>query len=164
MKRQQTVLYSALVAILALCVIACGSTSFLDGFFDQFSLQGTNESMADIAGNWTATSATFSRSAAGPVLDVEIIGQGGTATLVIQATGRFTFTWQLPGDPPVVVTGQLAFDEDLLVVSDDADPEEWEFYAIQFSGNTMFLGGPAEFDFDGDTIAEAAILSMDLIR
>ena len=164
MKNKRTLLQLLLVGALAFGATSCSSESFLDSFFDQFSLQGTNESMAEIAGDWTATVANFSRAAAGPVLEVDIVAMGGTASLVIQPNGRFTFTWQLPGEAPVVTTGQMAFDQDLLVVAEDSNPGDWEFFGIMFMMNNMSLNGPAEYDFDGDDIAEPAFLTLDLMR
>ena len=111
------------LAVLALLAIfsACDSGE------DDFSLEGTNISMSEIAGTWTATRAFFSRAADGPAVEVEIIAQGGTATLVIQNNGRFTFTTMLPGEAAEVTTGQLGFDEDLLVVIYDDEPDDFEF-------------------------------------
>ena len=76
MKKTQTLFQIVLVGVLAFGATSCSSTSFLEEFFDQFSLRGTNESMAEIAGDWTATVANFSRAAAGPVLEVDIIRDG----------------------------------------------------------------------------------------
>jgi hypothetical protein len=164
MKKTRTLLQIVLVSVLALGATSCSSTSFLENFFDQFSLRGTNESMAEIAGDWTATVANFSRAAAGPVLDVDIIALGGTASVMIQTNGRFTFTWQLPGEAAVVTTGQMAFDQDVLVVSEDSSPGDWEFFGIMFAMNNMSLNGPAEYDFDGNDVDEPAFLTLDLTR
>ena len=164
MKKTQTLLQLLLVGVLAFGATSCSSESFLDGFFDQFSLQGTNETMAEIAGDWTATVANFSRAAAGPVLEVDIIAMGGTASLMIQQSGRFTFTWQLPGEAAVVTTGQMAFDQDILVVAEDSNPGDWEFFGIMFMMSDMQLNGPAEYDFDGDDIADALDNCLDALR
>ncbi len=131
---------------------------------DDFSLEGDGISMSDIAGTWTATRAFFSRTETGPAVDVEIVAQGGTATLVIQTNGRFTFTTALPGDAPDITTGQLGFDEDLLVVIYDDEPDDFEFFGIQFSGNTLSINGQGTYDFDGDGAEEAAVIELDLVR
>ena len=131
---------------------------------DDFSLEGDGISMSDIAGTWTATRAFFSRAADGPAVEVEIVGQGGTATLVIQTNGRFTFTTTLPGEAPDVTTGQLGFDEDLLVVMYDDEPDDFSFFGIQFSGNNLSINGQGTYDFDDDGSEEAAVIELDLVR
>ena len=151
------VLFIAMLAVFTLA--ACDSSDE-----DDFSLEGTNISMSDIAGTWTATRAFFSRTETGPAVDVEIVGQGGTATLVIQTNGRFTFTTQLPGDAPDVTTGQLGFDEDLLVVIYDDEPDDFTFFGIRFSGTTLSINGQGTYDFDGDGSEEAAVIELDFVR
>jgi len=131
---------------------------------DEFSLVGTNTSVAEIAGNWSATRADFSRNTAGPGLKISVVDSGGTATLQIQGNGRFTFTIMLPGANTDISTGRLGFDEDLLVVGYDDDPEEFDFFGIQSTMNTMSIEGPTEFDFDGDGVDEPARVTLDLVR
>lgn len=131
---------------------------------DDFSLEGDGISMRDIAGTWAATRAFFSRAADGPAVSVEIVRLGGTATLMIQTNGRFTFTTALPGESPDVTTGQLGFDEDLLVVIYDDEPDDFDFFGIQFSGNTLSISGPGTYDFNGDGTEEDAIIELDLVR
>ena len=113
---------------------------------------------------WTATRAFFSRAATGPALAVEIVALGGTATLMTQTNGRFTFTTTLPGEAPVVTTGQLGFDEDLLVVIYDDEPDDFEYFGIQSSPTTLSIQGLAGYDFDNDGTDEEARLELDLVR
>ena len=90
------------------CLVLLTSLGACDsGDEDEFLLEGDGISMSDIAGNWTATRAFFSRAATGPAVSVEIVAQGGMAALEIQNNGRFTFTTTLPGEAPEVTTGQL---------------------------------------------------------
>ncbi len=150
-----------LIALLAftLTLSACDSSGD-----DDFPLEGTILSMNDIAGTWNATSAVFMLAADGPAVEVNIVDAGGTATLVIQSNGRFTFTTTLPGEAPDVTTGQLGFDEDLLVVIYDDDPDDFEFFGIQLSGTALSLGGPGTYDFDGDGVEENARIELELVR
>lgn len=152
-------------------VLFCTGLAFLvtltacdSGGDDEFSLDGDEISMSDIAGTWQATRAFFSRAATGPAVAVEIVALGGTATLVIQTNGRFTFTTALPGETPNVTTGQLGFDEDLLVVIYDDEPDDFDFFGIQFSGNNLSINGQGTYDFDDDGAEEAAFIELDLVR
>ena len=148
--------------------IACMAllTTFMacDSGEDEFPLEGDGISMSDIAGTWTATRAFFSRAADGPAVSVEVVGLGGTATLVVQTNGRFTFTTTLPGEAAEVTTGQLGFDEDLLVVIYDDEPDDFEFFGIRFSGNNLSINGQGTYDFDDDGTEEPAIIELDLVR
>ena len=49
-------------------------------------------------------------------MQVDLIAEGGTVTLNIQSSGRFTLTITKQGMSPETTTGRMAFDEDLLVV------------------------------------------------
>ena len=152
-------LLHALLLLPLLLVAACDG-----GSDDDFSLVGTNLSVSDIAGAWVATRAAFSPEADGPAQEVDLVAQGGTVTLNIQNNGRFTLTLSLPGAPPETATGRLGFDEDLLVVSFDDDPDDFDFFGIQATPTTLSVQGPGEFDFDGDGTDEAARLELDFVR
>lgn len=97
---------------------------------DPFSLVGTNTSVAEIAGNWNATQAIFSKKAAGPVVEVDVVADGGSVTLNIQTDGSFSVTVTETGSTPETSSGRLGFDEDLLVISFDDDPDEFEFFSV----------------------------------
>jgi len=43
-----------------------------------FSLEGTDISVAEIAGSWTATKALFGKSGEGPVMEVDVVAIGGS--------------------------------------------------------------------------------------
>lgn len=133
---------------------------------DDFSLVGTHISVAEIAGNWTATRALFGRSAAGPVQEVDLVAEGGAVTLLIQTNGRFTLTIMRIGEAPEVSTGRLGFDEDLLVVSFDDDPDDFTFFGISYAEPNLSIrgGAAATFDFDGDGVEEAADVAFDFVR
>ncbi|MGB5819417.1 MAG: hypothetical protein WBG90_08010 [Saonia sp.] len=132
---------------------------------DDFSLDGPGFSVSDLAGTWTATSAIFSLNAEGPGQSIDIVEEGGSVTLVIQNNGRFTITISALGETPEISTGRLAFDEELLVVFFDDDPDDFDFFVIDFSGNNLSLqNNTSEFDFDGDGTDESASISLTLVR
>jgi hypothetical protein len=116
----------------------------------------STEKVAEIAGTWTATSATFN--------GVDVVQEGGSVTLVIQTNGRFTFTIKRPGRDDMVFTGRLGFDEEWLAVEYDTDPGEYEYYDITYDENNLHIGANSEFDFDGDGEAEEVIFYLDMVR
>ena len=146
--------YLALLLVSLLLAYACD-----DEDDDDFTINGTNIAMADIAGSWNATKGLFGSTALGPVVETDVVADGGTLTLNIQSTGRFTLTITVAGQAPEVTTGRMAFDVDLLVIFFDDDPEEWEYFSITHNEPNLFISGgngSAEFDFDGDGTDEPA--------
>ncbi|WP_222983810.1 hypothetical protein [Flagellimonas meishanensis] len=131
---------------------------------DGTSLEGTDISISDIQGNWNAIRAIFGLAGEGPVVEFDVLEEGGSATLAIQANGRFTLTLNIPGEGVDTITGQMSFDEDLLVVEFDDSPGESEFFGIQSTATTLSINGPAEFDFDGDGTDEPAEVELDFVR
>ncbi len=137
-----------------------------DGEGDEFSLVGTNTSISALTGNWNATKALFGNTT-GPVVAVDVVAEGGSVTLNIQGTGRFTLTITQQGETPENVTGRMAFDEDLLVIFFDDDPEEWEYFSITHSEPDLMVSGgngSAGFDFDGDGTDEPADIDFEFVR
>lgn len=131
---------------------------------DDFSLEGTVYSVSDIAGNWQATSADFSRDADGPVLIVDIVDEGGSVSIVVQSDGDFTLTITEPSSGTDVSSGRVGFDEELLVISFDDAPDDWEYYTLNVQDMTMRIQGPGEYDFDGDGVDEAARITFEFVR
>ena len=124
-----------------------------------FPINGTVLSMSDIAGHWEANSAIFSQVSDQPII-FDLITEGGSVLLSIQPNGRFKLTMNIPGEPSNVINGQLGFDEDLLVVKDDAFPDDWEYFGIYLDQLTLYISGPAEFDFDDNGVEDEAIISL----
>lgn len=131
---------------------------------DSFPLDGTVLTMAEIAGNWTAIAALYTSSSTGPIVEYNVIDEGGSVSLTIQSNGRFTLTLTIPDEGNTVYTGQLGFDEDLLVVTYDDEPDDWEYFGIFLDGGHLFINGPAEFDFNSDAIPEEADVSFDFVE
>ncbi|MGI9544268.1 MAG: hypothetical protein ACR2MX_13495 [Cyclobacteriaceae bacterium] len=148
-----------------LCTAVITSCSEDNG--DDFSLTGTNISVSDIAGSWNATQAIFSKASVGPGMQVDVVADGGSVTLQIQSNGNFTVTVTESGEAPDVSTGRLGFDEDLLVISFDDDPDEFEFFGITHNEPNMTIqggNGSAGFDFDDDGVEEPANIDFVLVR
>jgi hypothetical protein len=119
---------------------------------DEFS----DERIAEIAGNWVATSATFD--------GVDVVELGGNVFLEIKENGRFTFTIQIPEREDMVFTGRMGFDEEWLVVEYDEYPEDYEYYDITYDANHLHIGANSEFDFDGDGTDEWVVFFLDMVR
>lgn len=121
-------------------------------------------SISDIEGSWNAVRAEFDIAGTGPSLAVDIVQMGGSVTLVIQSTGRFTLTIIEDGEGPEVSTGQMFFDRDILVIEFDDNPGEPEFFGIQSTDTTLSLAGGAEYDLDNDGNDDPARVELDFIR
>ena len=134
---------------------------------DDFSLVGTETSIAEMAGNWNATQGFFSKAATGPVMEADVVADGGSITLNIQNNGRFTITITELGSAPETTTGRMAFDEELLVIFFDDDPEEFEFFVVDHNEPNLSISGgngSVEFDFDGDGVDEPANIGFVFVR
>lgn len=116
----------------------------------------SDERVAEIAGLWTATSASFN--------GVDVVEEGGSVSLDIRESGRFTFTIKRPGQVEMVFTGTLGFDEQWLEVEYDTDPGEPEYYDISYDDHNLHIGANSEFDFDGDGSDEFVVFFLDMVR
>ena len=151
---------SAFLLTILFLIFSCSSSD------DSGGLSGTDLSISELQGSWTVTSLVFGKlcdpGVDCPVEEVDVIEEGATATLTIQGNGRFTILSAIPGGGSETITGQMSFDEDLLVLEFDDVPGEEEYYGIQLSnnGNTLAINGNAEYDFDGDGTDEPANLNL----
>lgn len=145
-----------LTSIMAMCVAftSCGGDDD-----DDFSDTGTNLSISDISGNWTATTASFNAPEY-----IDMLAEGATVTLNIQSNGRFTFTMKNPGDIDDVVTGKLGFDGEWLAVRFDEDPDEEASFFISLVNNIMTLRGQTELDLDGNGVFDFGTLELIMKR
>ena len=150
--------------LLSLCFLLCIGCSEDEGEFD-FPLEGSNLSMADIAGSWTAIFAEF-QLLSDPNNNVEIVSQGGSMTLNIQNNGRFTSTINVPGGSSEQFSGQLGFSGSQLVLLDDVDePGDEAFLTIDLTSNDVLeLGGILAFDFDDNGTFEETAISLQMVR
>lgn len=153
-----------LVVLLIVVGLACSNDDDDIPEFN-FPLEGTTLTMADITGNWTATSAVF-EGASVPGGAIELVGAGGSVTLNIQNNGRFTSTIGFPGETAESFSGQLGFSGSQLVLLDDDDePGDEAFINITLTPeDILLLSGILEFDFDGNGSFEATNVDMSLIR
>lgn len=116
----------------------------------------STEGIEEIAGKWTANSATFN--------GVNVIEEGGEVTFVISEKGRFTFTIKRASGRTMSFSGNLWFDEEWLAVEYDTDQGEVEYYDISYDATNLHLGANSEFDFDGNGTDEIVIFFLEMIR
>lgn len=115
-----------------------------------------DEKIAEIAGTWMATSASFN--------GIDVVEEGGSVTLEIKLSGKFNLALKRPEVALMVFTGTLGFDEQWLEVEYDTDPGEYEYYDISYDENNLHIGANSEFDFDGDGTDEFVVFFLDMIR
>lgn len=135
------------VGVALIALLACSGDDDAPEF--DFPLEGTNLSIADIADNWTATTAEF-QVVGVPGSFIEIVGAGGSVTLNIQNNGRFTSVISFPGEGSESFSGQLGFSGSQLVLLDDVDePGDEAFIDVTLTTeDLLLLSGTLEFDFD----------------
>ncbi len=127
---------------------------------------GPSYCISDLAGTWNATELAFSACSGEGFVDV--IAEGGSATLVVQSNGRFTLTISDPGGSESF-TGKMYFEDSLYfaIQFDDDPPDDPTYFGDTLSGNTFrLIGGPetAEFDFDDDGNDECASVSLTVVK
>ena len=119
--------------------------------------------IADLAGTWEASSFVYSQAGTGAAVpDVDLVADGGSATLLLQSDGSFVLTIVDDGGTPDIAAGTMAFDgEDFLIVS--IGPDEIDFF-FELLGDDAFRltdnVGQAEFDLDGDGTDEPVRLAI----
>jgi hypothetical protein len=101
---------------------------------------------------------------ANPTLRIEVVSQGVSIVLVLNAGGTFTLTTIVPGIAPEVSTGTWTATSDVLTLRPAGISGDTQF-DMTLSGDTLALrGGHVLFDVDGDDVDEEAALDMTLAR
>lgn len=126
---------------------------------DEDSGTGTTLTISDIAGSWTATSATFSA----PEF-TDLIAEGATMSMVVETNGRFSFTMKFAGEEADVSTGKLGFDDKWLTMEFDDDPGEEISFFISLINNIMTLRGQTELDPDRNGTEDFGTLELIMKR
>ncbi len=165
MKTLHQLLFSSLFIVL---LFACSSSDDENGISDT----GPSFSISELQGTWTATSLIFSYSGQGPVPEptsYDVVAEGGSATLVVQSSGRFTLTVRPMGLDNISFSGRMYFEdgEFFAIQFDDDPPNDPTYFGETLTSTTFSLnGGPdtAEWDFDGDGNDEAASVFLSFER
>lgn len=161
MKTLSKILISPLF-VFAFLLFSCSDSGGSDPQLDC----GPSYCISDLAGTWNATALTFAECNGPGFFD--LIADGGSASIVIQSSGRFTLTVTYP-DGNEVFGGRMYFEDGtwFAIQFDDDEPDDPTYFGDTLSGNTFSLnGGPetAEFDFDDDGNEECASVDLTFVR
>jgi hypothetical protein len=111
-------------------------------------------------GTWQATELTLT-NLANPDTSVDLIEQGATFTLSILATGQYSASLVIFGQPSQEV-GSVSVSGNQITIAPNGGSSTTGTWILQ--GNTVIVDGDTEFDFNVDGIPEAATVHMELIR
>ena len=130
---------------------------------------GPSYCVDDLQGTWNATSVVFSPCVFGEFESIDLIAEGATVEMVVQASGRFTITIDFPGEDSEVISGRIFFEDStwFAIQFDEDEPGDPTYFGDTLSGNTFSLnGGPetAEFDFDEDGNEECASVDLTFVK
>jgi hypothetical protein len=136
---------------------------------DELSLNGPDFSIGDMQGSWEATAAVFTTSESGSQFDqASIVEDGGSASMIIESTGRFALTIAPVGRSSHTVSGNMFFEEEtwFAILFDDY-PDDYEYFGVELTDTTLIInGGPnsAEYDFEDDGTFEPASVYLEFVR
>jgi hypothetical protein len=144
--------YLFLISLISL-TFACNN----DDEADTLTKTGPFE-ISELAGTWEATKAQFSVN----TVSVDIVEDGGTASMSVQSNGRFTLTLDPIDRNPYTVSGEMFWEEwqqtFYFAIAWDNYPDDWDTYGHTFDGTTLTFNGGAdtgEYDFNNDGDMEA---------
>jgi hypothetical protein len=123
--------------------------------------------ISELTGTWEATKAQFSVN----TVSVDVVEDGGTASMSVQSNGHFTLTLDPVDQNAYTVSGEMFWEEwqqtfYFAIVWDD-DPDDWDTYGETFDGTTLSLNGGAdtgEYDFNDDGDMEACSVHFIFVR
>jgi hypothetical protein len=132
--------------------------SFLLSVLAACSGSTAGPSPASIVGTWQASKVQYvSTTGLGTV---DLIAQGGSATLELNADHTFRYTCTPAGKPAEVLTGTWDVSD---VLSLSMSPTNEMQFDASLSGNTLTLTGAyRDYDFNNDGMGEPARLNMTL--
>ncbi|HSB55680.1 MAG TPA: hypothetical protein VLD58_15070 [Gemmatimonadales bacterium] len=141
-----------LALALGVAVAACGGGA-------------TAPSPTSFAGSWRATKVEYV-SIANPATKIDVIAQGATLTVQLNAGGSYSSVMTIPGEPQENTTGTWSASSDIFTMHwlEGAIPNEMQFdYALGSSTLTL-TGADTDFDFAGTGQSQAAKLNVTLVR
>lgn len=124
--------------------------------------------ISELAGNWEATYANFND---GVQQSVDVVGDGGTVSISVQSSGRFTLTINPTDRAAYTLSGEMfweKFEGDYYFAIEWADyPGDWDTYGATLTSTAFTISGgfdSAEYDFDNDGTFESCSLGMGFVR
>jgi hypothetical protein len=144
----KTFIYFFLIALISLN-FSCNKD---DDDEDLLTKDGPFE-ISELAGAWEATKAQFSVN----TVSVDVVEDGGTASMSVQSNGRFTLTIDPLDRDSYTVSGEMFWEAwqqtFYFAIAWDDDPGDWDTYGHTYDGTTLTFNGGAdtgEYDFDND--------------
>ncbi len=129
---------------------------------------GGSFEISELAGNWEATSASFND---GNMTSIDVVDEGGSVSLTVQSSGRFTLTIDPSDRPSYTTSGEMFWEEwegKYYFAIEWADyPGDWDTYGATLSANTFSINGgfeSGEYDFDNDGTFESASISFVFVK
>jgi hypothetical protein len=123
--------------------------------------------ISELAGNWEATSAIFS----GENMSVDIVDEGGTVSMAVQSSGRFTLTIDPVDRAAYTISGEMFWEEfegnSFFAIEWDNYPGDWDTYGATLTATTFTINGgfdSGEYDFDDDGTFETAAIFFTFTR
>ncbi|MBT8306762.1 MAG: hypothetical protein KJN85_07480 [Maribacter sp.] len=124
--------------------------------------------ISELAGNWEATYANFND---GAQQRVDVVGEGGTVSISVQSSGRFTLTIDPADRAAYTLRGEMSWElfegDYYFAIEWDDYPGDWDTYGATLTATTFTISGgfdSAEYDFDNDGTFEACSLGMGFVR
>ena len=151
------------VPLFAFLLLSCSS----DDTDDLVKVGGPFE-ISELAGNWEATSANFSD---GNANFLDVIDEGGTVTLTVQSSGRFTLTIDPSDRPSYTTSGEMFWEkwegQYYFAIEWANYPGDWDTYGATLNATTFTINGgfeSGEYDFDNDGNFELASIRFTFVR
>jgi len=124
---------------------------------------GSGPSSSEITGTWQLTKVLFV-SQANPQLSVDLIAQGGTATLTIDANHTFAYILTMPATAPDSTTGTWALSGDVVTMIRDGMSGDMQFQVTVSSSAIKLAGASVDFDVNDDGTDEPARMTIEGTR
>jgi len=123
--------------------------------------------ISEIAGTWEGSKAQFSVG----TVSVDVVENGGTASMSVQSNGHFTLTLDPIDRDAYTVSGEMFWEEwqqtFYFAIVWDNEPDDWDTYGHTFDGTTLSLNGgtdSGEYDFNNDGDMQACSAHFIFVR
>lgn len=123
--------------------------------------------ISELAGNWEATIAGFT----GSEMAIDVVAEGGTVTMSVQSSGKFTLNIDPIDRAAYSVGGEMFWEEwegnSYFAIEWDDYPGDWDTYGATLTATTLSIGGgfdTGEYDFDNDGTFEPVRITFEFIR
>ena len=131
--------------------------------------EGAPFKISELAGSWEATSAFFVRDSDN--LSVDIIADGGSSSITVQSSGKFTLTINPADRAAFTISGEMFWElfegNYFFAIAWDDYPGDWDTYGATLAATTFSINGgfdTGEYDFDDNGTFETASISFEFTR